>query len=52
MIALPSETVKMIHANDLRKFHARVKPVGVIFVDEQSFGSIEYYEKNLEELDQ
>ena len=40
-VALDTGAVKTLHANDLRKFVARVNSVGVVFDDDTDFGRIE-----------
>ena len=45
MVALPPGAVKLIHANDLRKFYAKTFPVGVLFDDEEEFGEVRYNRK-------
>jgi hypothetical protein len=42
-VALDTGAVRTLHANDLRKFVARVDSVGVIFDDDTEFGRIETY---------
>jgi Reverse transcriptase (RNA-dependent DNA polymerase)/RNase H-like domain found in reverse transcriptase len=34
---------RVIHANDLRKFHSRVDAIGIIFDNDEDFGRIETY---------
>ena len=50
-VALPSGAVKLIHANDLRRFHCRSLVVGIMFDDEAEFGDVQYYDKVLDEFE-
>ena len=39
-VKLPDNSIRHVHANKIRKFHARVHTVGVIFEDDVEFGEI------------
>ncbi|XP_042899321.2 uncharacterized protein [Parasteatoda tepidariorum] len=40
MVKLPDGRVKQVHVNKIRRFHARVNSIGVIFENEDEFGEI------------
>ena len=39
-VKLPESSIRHVHANKIRKFHARVHTIGVIFEDDVEFGEI------------
>ena len=50
-VKLPSGSVRSFHANDLRLYVARVSSLGVLFEDEEVFGSVLYYDESTEEFE-
>jgi len=49
-VSLDTGAVKVLHANHLRPFVARVDSVGVIFEDDEDFGVIEYCPTSLDDV--
>ena len=49
-ISLDSGAVRVLHANHLRPFVARVSSVGVIFEEDEDFGKIEYCPTSLDKV--
>ena len=46
LVEMPNGAIRRLHANKIRKYHSRVNSVGIIFEDEECFGSVPTYSSN------